>query len=916
MFYFHDEPQVSTLRLPRDNGCLSMPERIAHAARRIIAGDDDQHRQQTSASYDLRSDQSRVFHDFASFIQAVSSGLAQPWGRIILPPRTGKTIIAGHIVARSGLHATFIVPTKTLVLQTAREFRALLPNVPVGVYFGEQKELVEGGVNVTTYSIILRDYERGQLPRAIASAALIFTDEAHHVMTERRMNLLQHGFAQGVVRVALTATPDYDDEQRVLCRFFPYLIHELTVEEALALRLLAPARVWVAEVNTEGSRVRILAGDYEEATLGRIMSTAPFSRAVQVFRYGKVNATLSALIACASRQQAYDLQGYLVKHRPGGTPAPEVILGETARADRIRILEDFENGRVDTIIQVGVLVEGWSSLRCKLLIDLAPTLSRVRATQKYFRAMTRDGDAEARIYLLLPSELPAMPILPMELFGRSCQEYECGQLIGAPDSATGVRADVERIAQIPVAGVFLKRRILLSARMAAPKLDKQNLNDIRMVLASNGEFNSNVPCGFRQFCTMNFDHLLFRGRGAFLLRWLGISQNVQAYAEFLARIFPDSVAGRIVLRGDDNEVASSCYDDAQHLLDALPRQPSETWNEPIHEGFDAGWRALTGFAGLEPNVCIEPLERLERREQCDEIGYLLSMLQPRTRIIVAKYFGLLEQAEHTFQDIAIVHEVSRGRPGQIVERALREFRSRFASQGKYFRLLLTDKPPEMPISYRMQHHANVLTQLNREVYANWSALSSSTPVREILPRLQMLLDRLNMGVSLADAHPSFRSWMQDGAEWGEAKWQDRCVVLTLRREGYTFLRHDGDECTVYRLHAELAGLPGDTKLLLTGSLGHFEFFRSAGTNTEMVDDAWGELCDPAGYWDTKRRVEKPRKKKKRIRERRKDYERSQVDIELEIAANKVREGFCWNQVDALGKFIDQVFVMRRQMAGG
>lgn len=247
VFQFHDEPHVSTHHLPRDNGHLLMPERIAHAAARIVGDVDDQQREWTSPSYDLRSDQSRVFRDFASFLQKVTRGLAQPWGRIILPPRTGKTIIAGHILARSGLHATFIVPTKTLVMQTAREFRALWPNVPVGLYFGEQKELVTEGVNITTYSILLRDYERGRLPRALASAALIFADEAHHVMTERRMNLLQHGFARGAVRVALTATPDYDDERRVcfcrrncrLCLFYRWSCSGVRAKNTNAVNSLA-----------------------------------------------------------------------------------------------------------------------------------------------------------------------------------------------------------------------------------------------------------------------------------------------------------------------------------------------------------------------------------------------------------------------------------------------------------------------------------------------------------------------------------------------------------------------------------------------------------------------------------------------------------------------------------------------------
>jgi hypothetical protein len=85
---------------------------------------------------------------------------------------------------------------------------------------------------------------------------------------------------------------------------------------------------------------------------------------------------------------------------------------------------------------VGVLIEGWTSERCKLLIDLAPTLSRVRATQKYFRALTRWGDAQARVFVVVPRDLPAWPVLPSDLFGRSATDYECGELIGADRETT------------------------------------------------------------------------------------------------------------------------------------------------------------------------------------------------------------------------------------------------------------------------------------------------------------------------------------------------------------------------------------------------------------------------------------------------------------------------------------------------
>ncbi|MBI4822177.1 MAG: hypothetical protein HY791_38315 [Deltaproteobacteria bacterium] len=68
------------------------------------------------------------------------------------------------------------------------------------------------------------------------------------------------------------------------------------------------------------------------------------------------------------------------------------------------------------VIQVAVLIESWDAPRCKLLVDLAPSASRVRATQNINRVLTRYQDSEAQIVVLLPKDLPAMPRLPMKLF--------------------------------------------------------------------------------------------------------------------------------------------------------------------------------------------------------------------------------------------------------------------------------------------------------------------------------------------------------------------------------------------------------------------------------------------------------------------------------------------------------------------
>ena len=55
----------------------------------------------------------------------------RPVLQIVLPPRTGKTVLAGHVIGLSGLTATRDGPTRVLVEQTRRLFGDA-SGVPVG----------------------------------------------------------------------------------------------------------------------------------------------------------------------------------------------------------------------------------------------------------------------------------------------------------------------------------------------------------------------------------------------------------------------------------------------------------------------------------------------------------------------------------------------------------------------------------------------------------------------------------------------------------------------------------------------------------------------------------------------------------------------------------------------------------------
>lgn len=214
-----------------------MEERLLQAAARVERAGEP-----APIPAPLRAEQARVFTAFATYLEDLAtrprSAAAPPFCRIILPPRTGKTVIAGHIIDRTGLTATFIVPTRALVEQTVRELARRVPGVAIGTYCGERKLVARSGINVVTYAML--HLHAAELPPEIASSALVFVDEAHHAMTPGRMATLAHRFDPLAVRVALTATPDYGIERR-LEHFFPELIHEILLTSRHEKPALDPA---------------------------------------------------------------------------------------------------------------------------------------------------------------------------------------------------------------------------------------------------------------------------------------------------------------------------------------------------------------------------------------------------------------------------------------------------------------------------------------------------------------------------------------------------------------------------------------------------------------------------------------------------------------------------------------------------
>lgn len=597
---------------------------------------------------ELRPDQLEIVEAALAWIRRARAGGASRQAHIVLPPRTGKTVIAAHIAARSGLNTVFVVPTRVLVHQTRVELRRHAPELAVGAWYGELKAPVARGVNLTTHACL----RRGGWGEELSRSELVFIDEAHHVLSGGAAANLRRAFDASSLQIALTATPDYDTARSVL-RWFPERIAHVELPDALRRGLVAPAVVHVGEVDVDGSRVELTAGEYRPDQLSRLLAGGPFLHAALTWRYQKEHRDIPCLMVCVTRAQADDLAAYLRARRPPDRPPPALILGETPGEERERLLRAFEAGEIDTICQVGVLIEGWTSARCKLLIDLAPGRSRVRATQKYFRVLTRSGDAIARIIVLLPRALPEPPVLPMDLLLPAGEVYTPGRVIGR-----GQRREVEG-GPTPVNDVRLVQRVVVSTEFGLPRLDPTRADDVRAVLASCEALCAARVLSRGQFERLYFKHPLFGGTGRTLLRWLAVPWGAASFWTWLARVWSERAAD-LLLGGVAEAPSEAEVTEADELVSTLDPEAVLLQRERVVSMMHALDRlppkqrvSLRLWLGLDPDVNMagEPMAPLKLSD---------AQLQRHTRYAIF----LLRQEQYKVEDSV---PPSRGRDEAALE---------------------------------------------------------------------------------------------------------------------------------------------------------------------------------------------------------------------------------------------------------
>jgi len=329
-----------------------------------------------------------------------------PAGRpiAVMPTGTGKTIAGLYIAAGIG-RTLWVAHTQELIDQPERTARALLPGREIGVVKANLDHV--GAKDLVIASIqSLYDDRRARLlehQKYAGAFRLVVVDEGQHAVSgssyERLLDALP-----GVPALALTATPERTDKRPIGKVFRDGVVYRYPVAVAIKEGWLVPAvprQIRLpdfdpSKIPTNGN------GDFKDAELEKELLRAHAAKAIGETLADAVREGRKPVAFTISVEQAHESARVA---REKGVRV-EAVSGDTPRAERARILAEYESGALQALVNCQVLC---LDAQTEILTDVG-FVGMNEMTPEHLVANWENG----RIFFEKPHEVVRRPRAPTE----------------------------------------------------------------------------------------------------------------------------------------------------------------------------------------------------------------------------------------------------------------------------------------------------------------------------------------------------------------------------------------------------------------------------------------------------------------------------------------------------------------------
>ena len=344
---------------------------------------------------------------------------------IVLPTGCGKTVVFGELIHRlltnkvkvegeqwigqDSVRAMVLAHREELISQAAdkvgrisgADVQVEMGEMKVSPMFGQMPHVVVSTVQTQTAPLGGKVKVEGEGEQRMSKFCpddfgVLVIDEAHHATAKTYRSCIEHYLSNPKCRLlGVTATPDRADES-ALGSVFDTVAFEYTVTEAIHDGWLVPVKQRLVKVGSlDFSKVSSCAGDFNQGELAQVLEEEQNLHAIAAPTM-EICGNRRAIIFAASVKQAERLAEILNrgkseelrgKSEDGSTQDRAAwVCGMTPKDERRTILEDFKAGRVQYLVNVGVLTEGYDDAGVEVVVMARPTKSRALYAQMAGRA--------------------------------------------------------------------------------------------------------------------------------------------------------------------------------------------------------------------------------------------------------------------------------------------------------------------------------------------------------------------------------------------------------------------------------------------------------------------------------------------------------------------------------------------------
>lgn len=335
-------------------------------------------------------------------------------GLVISATGTGKTFLSAFDVRNvQPERMLFIVHREQILHKAIADYKKILGghDEQFGILSGASREINRKYVFATIQTLSKAD-NLALFDKEAFDYVLI--DEVHKAGAKSYQRVID--YFEPAFLLGMTATPERMDDFNIYELFDYNIAYEIRLQEALEEDMLSPFHYYgVTDIEYNGELIS------ETALLSHLVTEERINHIIEkVNYYGYSGESVKGLIFCSRKEETHQLASAL-NERGYQTCA---LTGDDSQEERLRRVEQLENGELDYILTVDIFNEGIDIPCINQVVMLRQTQSSIIFIQQLGRGLRKHDSKEYVTIIDFIGNYKNNYLIPVALSGESSQNKD------------------------------------------------------------------------------------------------------------------------------------------------------------------------------------------------------------------------------------------------------------------------------------------------------------------------------------------------------------------------------------------------------------------------------------------------------------------------------------------------------------